>query len=69
MMDTVLSIVVLAAVALLAGAFVLWRRTGNVRNAFLMVILALVALANVAIWTIPAADGEAPLDKVERGSD
>ena len=68
MMDTVLSIVVLAAVALLAGAFLLWRRTGNARNAFLMVILALVALANVAIWTIPAADGEAPVEKVERGS-
>lgn len=69
MLDTVLSIVVLAAVALFFGAFLVWRRTGNFKNAFLMVILALVALANVAIWTIPAADGEAPLDKVERGSD
>ena len=68
MLDTVLSIVVLAAVALFVGAFLLWKRTGNAKNAMLMVILALVALANVAIWTIPSADGEAPLDKVERGS-
>ena len=69
MLDAVLSIVVLAAVALVAGAFVLWRRTGNAKNAMLMVILALVALLNVAIWTVPTADGEAPLDKVERGSE
>ena len=68
MLDTVLSIVILAAFALLAGAFFLWRRTGNARNALLMVLLAFVALANVAIWTVPTSDGEAPLDKVERGS-
>ena len=69
MLDVVLSIVVLAAIALLGGAFLLWRRTGNAKNAMLMVILALVALLNVAIWTVPSADGEAPLDKVERGSE
>ena len=68
MLDTVLSITVLAAIALFFGAFLLWRRTGNAKNSMLMVILALVALVNVAIWTVPAADGEAPLDKVEQGS-
>ena len=68
MLDTVLSIVVLAAIALFFGAFFLWKRTGNTKNALLMVILAMVALVNVAIWTVPAADGETPLDKVERGS-
>ena len=68
MLDTVLSIVVLAAIALFFGAFFLWKRTGNTKNALLMVILAMVALVNVAIWTMPAADGETPLDKVERGS-
>ena len=68
MLDLVLSIVVLAAVALLAGAYLLWRRTGNMKNALLMVLLAGVALANVAIWTVPDADGEAPLDKLEQGS-
>ena len=68
MLDLVLSIVVLAAIALLAGAFFLWRRTGNTKNAALMVVLAFIALINVAIWTVPTTDGEAPLDKVERGS-
>ncbi|GAB5352614.1 MAG: hypothetical protein CL574_07385 [Altererythrobacter sp.] len=68
MLDLVLSIVVLAAIALLAGAFFLWRRTGNAKNAALMVVLAFIALINVAIWTVPTTDGEAPLDKVERGS-
>ncbi|MBX7541104.1 hypothetical protein [Qipengyuania sphaerica] len=68
MLDVVLSIVVLAAVALVAGAFLLWKRTGNVKNALLMVFLALIAVVNVAIWTVPTADGETPLDKVERGS-
>ena len=68
MLDTVLSIVVLAAIALFAGAYLLWRRTRNAKNALLMVLLGLVALVNVAIWTVPTADGEAPLEKVERGS-
>ena len=68
MLDTVLSVVVLAAVMLFFGAFLLWKRTGNSKNAMLMVILALVALVNVAIWTVPTEDGEAPLDKVEQGS-
>lgn len=67
MLDAVLSITVLAAILLVIGAFVLWRRTGNAKNAALMVLLAVVALLNVAIWTLPDADGEAPLDKLEQG--
>ena len=68
MIDLVLSIVVLAAFLLFAGAFFLWRRTGNTKNAILMVLLGLIALGNVAIWTIPDTDGKAPLEKLERGS-
>lgn len=68
MLDAVLSITVLAALALLVGAFLLWRRTGNVKNALLMVLLAAIALVNVAIWTVPDAGGEAPLDKLEQGA-
>lgn len=52
--DLLLSLTMLAALALLAGAFVLWRRRGEGRKALLMVIAALVALANVAIWSLPA---------------
>ncbi|MGY8973983.1 MAG: hypothetical protein ACKVGV_10135 [Sphingomonadales bacterium] len=66
MLDTVLSITVLAAILLIVGAFFLWRRTGNVKNALLMVLLAAVALSNVAIWVLPDAGGEAPLDKLEQ---
>ena len=67
MLDTVLSITVLAAILLVVGAFLMWRRTGNVKNALLMVLLALVALVNVAIWVVPDAGGEAPLERLEQG--
>ncbi|MDG6078764.1 hypothetical protein E3U23_06100 [Erythrobacter litoralis] len=66
MLSTVLSITVLAALALVAGAFVLWRRTGNAKQPLLMVVLAAIALVNVAIWTLPDGSGAAPLEKVER---
>ncbi|QKG70051.1 hypothetical protein [Erythrobacter mangrovi] len=68
MLDAVLSLLVLAAIVLVIGAFMLWRRTGNVKNALLMVVLAVVALVNVMIWTLPDAGGEAPLDKLEQGA-
>ncbi|WP_318247367.1 hypothetical protein [Qipengyuania aquimaris] len=68
MLDTVLSLTVLAAALLVFGAWMLWKRTGNLKNAGLMVLLAIIAVVNVMIWTVPTADGEAPLDKVERGS-
>lgn len=64
MTDIVLSIVMLAALALVAGAFVLWRRTGEVRNPALMVLLAVIAVANVLIWTLPTATGEAPIEQI-----
>ena len=53
MADVALSLTMLAALALLGGAFVLWRR-GEGRRAGLMALAALVALANVAIWSLPA---------------
>lgn len=64
-MNLVLSIVMLAAIALIAGAFFLWRRTGEAKNPLLMVVLALVAIGNVLIWTIPNEDGTSPLEQVE----
>ncbi len=68
MLDAVLSITVLVAILLVLGAFFLWRRTGNVKNAVLMIVLAVVALMNVAIWTVPDAGGSAPLEKLEQGT-
>lgn len=61
--DTVLSILVLVAIALIGGAFVLHRRGGTKRQVILMVILALVAIGNVALWIVPDSQGNAPLDQ------
>jgi drug/metabolite transporter superfamily protein YnfA len=55
------SITVLAAFALLAGAFYLWRKQQAKKQVLLMCVLAFVMLANVVIWTLPepAAVGDA----------
>ena len=63
-MDAVLSVVMLAALALVVGAIVLWRRGGSRKQVLLMIVLALVALVNVAIWTLPDASGDAPLARI-----
>ena len=63
-MNVVLSIVMLAAIALIVGAFFMWRSTGDGKKAALMLLLAAIAIANVAIWTVPDASGEAPLDQI-----
>ncbi|MFM7378898.1 MAG: hypothetical protein ACKO1O_12355 [Erythrobacter sp.] len=68
MTDIVLAIVMLAAFALVAGAFVLWRRTGEVKNPALMVLLAGIAVINVLIWTVPAPDGKAPIEQVKEAA-
>lgn len=59
-LPTILSLLVLLIIALLAGAFYLWRRSGHRRQAVLMLVLAAVIAVNVAIWTLPYADGHAP---------
>lgn len=69
MTDLVLALVMLAAFALVIGAFVLWRRTGEAKQPALMLILAGVALVNVLIWTLPDADGNTPLDQVDKAED
>ena len=61
MLDLVLSLVMLAALALLGGAWLLWRR-GLKRQASLMLVLAVVMLANLAIWSLPDRSGRAPAD-------
>lgn len=54
MADAALSLTMLAALALLAGAAVLWVKRGERRKALMMALAALVALANVAIWSLPS---------------
>jgi hypothetical protein len=66
-MDTVLSVVALAALALVAGAIYLWRRGGGRRQAGLMLVLAVVMIVNVLIWTLPDSGGTAPIDRAAAG--
>lgn len=65
MFDFIISIIVLAAVALAVGAFVLWRK-GITRQAMLMAILAFIMIANVAIWLVPMDDGNTPMEAASR---
>ncbi len=59
MINAVLSLLVLAVILLPLLALTMWRR-GARQQAVLMVVLALVAAVNVAIWTLPDAAGKAP---------
>lgn len=56
MLDTALSLLMLCALALLGGAYLLWRK-GERRRAGLMLVLALVMIGNLAIWSLPTRDG------------
>ncbi|WP_068077243.1 hypothetical protein [Novosphingobium lentum] len=62
-MGLTLSLLVLAALALVAGAVFLFRRGERMRPG-LMLLLALIMAINVAIWTVPDATGNAPTDRV-----
>ena len=53
----------LAALALGAGAVFLWRR-GERKRPALMALLVVVFVVNVGIWTLPDASGEAPAQRV-----
>lgn len=64
MFDLVISIILLAAIALGIGAFVLWRK-GITKQALLMAVLSFVMLANVAIWLVPMDGGETPIEAVD----
>ncbi len=66
-MGTVLSVVMLAALALVGGAFVLWRRGGAGKQAGLMLLLAVVMIVNVLIWTLPGSSGTAPIEQAAQG--
>jgi hypothetical protein len=57
--DTVLSIMVLACLALVLGALALWRRGGQRKQVVLMLVLAAIVATNVAIWVVPDQQGKA----------
>jgi ABC-type transport system involved in multi-copper enzyme maturation permease subunit len=60
---TVLSILMLASIAMLGGAIYLWRSRGISKQVWLMLVLALVLIANVAIWVVPSQNGTAPVQQ------
>ena len=66
MSDLVLSVLMLAGLALLAGAVLLWRK-GDKQRALLMLAAGMVMLANVAIWLAPAPAGDAPPEQRAAG--
>ena len=63
MLAATLSLMMLAAIALIAGALLLWRR-GERKRPALMALLVAILLINVGIWTLPDASGEAPASRV-----
>ncbi len=62
MTSFVLSLAVLTAFALIAGAIVLLRR-GLRKQPLLMLILAAVMIGNVVIWSIPTESGDKLVDQ------
>lgn len=65
MLSATLSILVLAAFALIAGAIWLWRKPGMRKQAMLMLVLAGIAAVNVGIWTLPDDEGRSPAGQLD----
>lgn len=57
MLDLALSLLMLAGIALLAGAIYLWRK-GERQRPLLMLLLVAIMGVNVAIWTVPDKAGK-----------
>ena len=60
-MDTIVSIFMLAGLALSAGAIALWRK-GRGKQAGLMLLAAMLMFGNVVIWLAPTDDGRSLVD-------
>jgi hypothetical protein len=61
-LNFVLALLLIAAIALVYGAVMVWRR-GDKAKAALMLALAAICAGNAAIWLLPDASGEAPLGR------
>jgi LPXTG-motif cell wall-anchored protein len=55
MAATILSILMLAGIALLAGGFYLIAKKRDIKRGILMIVAAIVMFGNVAIMSIPVA--------------
>jgi len=65
MTDAALSLAMLTALALLAGAVFLWRK-GERQRPSLMAILAAVMITNVVIWSLPTTSGQTLATSAQR---
>tara|TARA_R110001599_G_scaffold8428_11_gene40820 strand:+ start:13876 stop:14079 length:204 start_codon:yes stop_codon:yes gene_type:complete len=61
MSNLILSILMLAGAALLAGGFFVLRKGENKKQGWLMLVAAAVMFANVGIGLIPVPDSNQPL--------
>lgn len=57
---------VLAVMALVAGAIYLWRRGAARLQIVLMLVVALVIVANIVIWAVPIGDSAPIMQQVPR---
>lgn len=57
MTDIILSVLMLAGIALLMGSIYLFRKGDDRKKAILMLVASLVMFGNLAIWLAPTPDG------------
>ncbi len=50
--NTALALAMLAAFLLILGGYFAWKRKGDRKRSILMMVAAIVLIANVAIWTV-----------------
>lgn len=67
MLDTALSLLMLAAIALIGGAVFLLRR-GERKRPVLMLTLAGVMVMNLIIWTLPDKSGGTLAEAAKTGA-
>ncbi|MEO0031951.1 MAG: hypothetical protein RIS94_1709 [Pseudomonadota bacterium] len=65
MLDAALSLMMLAAIALVGGAAFLFRR-GERQRPLLMLVLAGVMVVNLVIWTTPTTGGATLVQKADQ---
>lgn len=66
MLDAALSLLMLAAIALVGGAVFLFRR-GERQRPVLMLTLAGVMIMNMVIWTLPDKTGDTLVGAAQSG--
>ena len=67
MTNAILSVLMIAGIALLVGAWGLHRRGGERKKVWLMIAAALVMFANLAIWAVPTSSGKSLAGQAAQG--